>query len=169
MKPGVRARIRDSLLSHAIRFFRLRGSRERGARGFAVGLACNFFPTFGLGAVISGFLAKLVGGNIVAGFIGGSTLALFWPLLFYINIRVGGIFLRPPIEVDDFDDVTPQVVSRLVWGQTFAIGAIVNSLVFGLAAYFAFLLLYERYRPQTMRWLRRQVRRRRTPASAGLS
>jgi len=161
MKSGMSQKIRDVFLYQAIRFFRLHGSREKGARGFAVGLACNFYPTFGLGAVISGFLAKLVGGNIVAGFIGGSTLAFFWPLLFYINMRVGSIFLTPPILVDEFSDVTPQSVSRLVWGQTFAIGAILNSVIFGLIAYFGFLLLYERIRPAALRWLQRKIHERR--------
>ena len=153
-------KFRDFLLYQAIRFFRLRGSREKGARGFAVGLACNFFPTFGLGAVISGFLAKLIGGNVVAGFIGGSTLAFFWPLLFYINMRAGSLFLRPPIIVDDLGDVTPQNVSRLVWGKTFLIGAVINSLIAAAIAYFAFLLLYQRLKPHAMHWLRSKVRLR---------
>ncbi len=165
--PTVRRnKLKDFLVLHAIRFFRLRGSREKGARGFAVGLACNFYPTFGLGAVISGFLAKAIGGNVVAGFIGGSTLALFWPLLFYINMQVGGAFLRPPIEVDDLGDVTVENVSRLVWGRTFLIGAVVNSLIAAAVAYFGFLLLYQRIRPAAMRWLRRQARERRTAGSS---
>lgn len=44
--------IRDALLYQAIRFFRLRGTREKAARGFAIGLACNFHPTFGLGSTL---------------------------------------------------------------------------------------------------------------------
>lgn len=152
---------RDYILYQAIRFFRLRGSREKGARGFAVGLACNFYPTFGLGAFLSGFLAKLIGGNVVAGFIGGSTLAFFWPLLFYINMRVGSLFIRPPIIVDDLGDVTMQTVNRLVWGKTFLVGSLINSVVAATIAYFAFLLLFQRVRPYAIRWLREKVRRRR--------
>jgi uncharacterized protein (DUF2062 family) len=151
---------RDYMLYQAIRFFRLRGSREKGARGFAVGLACNFYPTFGLGAFLSGFLAKLIGGNVVAGFIGGSTLAFFWPLLFYVNMRVGGLFLRPPIVVDELEDVTFQTVNRLVWGQTFLIGSLINSLLAATIAYFAFLLLYERLQPHALRWLREKAHKR---------
>jgi uncharacterized protein (DUF2062 family) len=151
----------DMLLRQMVRFFRLSGSREKGARGFAVGLACNFFPTFGLGAVLSGFLAKAIGGNIVAGFIGGSTLALFWPVLFYVNMKVGSAFLKPPIAIDDYGDVTAQNVSRLVWGQTFAIGAVINSVLAAVIAYFGFLLLYQRLRPSALRWLRKRIRKRR--------
>ncbi|MFZ4682135.1 MAG: DUF2062 domain-containing protein [Terrimicrobiaceae bacterium] len=162
MRARTRRTPKDFFLYQALRFFRLRDSRERGARGFAIGLACNFYPTFGLGAVISGFLAKLIGGNVVAGFIGGSTLAIFWPILFLLNMRVGSLFLRPPIVVDDLEDVTVTNINALVWGKTFAIGSVINSLLAALAAYFLFLLVYERIRPGALRWLRRRVRLRRS-------
>lgn len=161
MISNLKERTRDGFLRLAIRFYRLKGSQGKSARGFAIGLACNFYPTFGLGGFISGFLARLLGGDMVAGFIGGSILAPFWPLIFYFNIRIGGIFLRPPLDVDDIYDVTPQTVNALVWGQTFAIGSIINSLIFGLLAYFFFLFTYERTRPRATQWLRRQVRGRR--------
>lgn len=151
----------DMLLHQMVRFFRLSGSREKGARGFAIGLACNFYPTFGLGAVLSGFLAKAVGGNVVAGFIGGSTLAVFWPLLFYFNMRVGSLFVRPPIAVDDLDDVTVPNMCALAWGQTFAIGSVINSVIAATVAYFGFLVLYQRIRPAALRWLRKRIRLRR--------
>jgi len=153
--------IGDVLLFQAIRFFRLRGSREKGARGFAVGLTCNFFPTFGFGALLSGFLARLCGGNIVAGFLGGSLLAFFWPVLFFLNMRMGALFLRPSVPVEEMGDVTPQSIDALVWGQTFLIGAVLNSLIFGGLAYVGFLLLYARVQPFALRWLRRRLRKRR--------
>lgn len=153
--------IGDVLLFQAIRFFRLRGSREKGARGFAVGLTCNFFPTFGFGAFLSGFLARLCGGNIVAGFIGGSVLAFFWPVLFFLNMRVGGVFLRPEVLVEDMGDVTTKSIDALVWGKTFLIGAVLNSLFFGGLAYAGFLLLYARVQPSALRWLRGRLRERR--------
>lgn len=156
--------LRRLLRYHMIRFFRIQGSNEKAARGFAVGLTCNFFPTFGLGGFLSGFLAKLAGGNMVTGFFGGCLLAFFWPVLFYLNIRVGSLFIRPPILVDELCDVTPQVVSALVWGKTFAIGAIVNCLVTSVAAYFLFLLAYERIRPVALIRLRRRIRLRQAGA-----
>lgn len=162
MLDQVPQKITAAALLGAIRFFRLRDSRERAARGFAIGLTCNFFPTFGIGGFLSGFLAKLFGGNMVAGFVGGSLLAFFWPILFYLNIRVGGVFVRPPILVDELEDVTPRTIDALVWGQTFAVGAIVNSLIAGAVAYVTFLALYERLRPHALRWLRNAVRQRRT-------
>jgi len=158
-------RLKQWFIYHSIRFFRMRGSNEKAARGFAVGLACNFLPTFGFGALLSGFLAKLVRGNVVAGFIGGSLLAIFWPALFYLNIQVGGHFIRPPVMVDHLEDVTPQTVCALVWGKTFAIGAAINGLVIGLAAYFLFLSVYERYRPHALRLLRLRLSARRRPGT----
>jgi uncharacterized protein (DUF2062 family) len=125
-------------------------------------MAFNFLPTFGLGALISGLVARLFGGNMIAGFIGGSTLAIFWPVLFYLNIRVGTLFLRPAIVLDDLGDVTPQTVNALVWGQTFAIGSALNSMVFGLSAYFTFLVVYKRIKPHALRWLRGRLHRRRS-------
>ena len=77
-------------------------------------------------------------------------------------MRVGGIFLRPPILVDDLEDVTTQNINALVWGKTFALGSVINSVIAALLAYFLFLLAYERIRPVALRWLRRQVRQRRS-------
>lgn len=153
--------MRDAILYQAIRFFRLQGTREKAARGFAIGLACNFYPTFGLGGIFGGFLARLCGGSMVAGFVGGTTLAFVWPLVFYFNIRTGALFLPPPIVVDDLEDVTERTMSALLWGKTFAIGAVVNSVAAIAASYFLFLLLFDRIRLPTLRWLRRRVRRRR--------
>jgi uncharacterized protein (DUF2062 family) len=164
---GKNSGLRDLLLHQAVRFFRLQGSREKGARGFAVGLAFNFFPTFGTGAILAGFLAKLVGGNVVAGILGGSILAVFWPFLFYLNVRVGSWFIRPPIVMDDYGDVTPQTIGALVWGKTFAVGSAINSAVAVTVAYFAFLALYERIRPGALRFLRRKLRERRRARGTG--
>lgn len=165
-KTGLARRVRDVALREAAAFFRLSGSREKAARGFAVGLACNFFPTFGLGAFLSGFLARLFGGNVVAGFIGGSLLAVFWPLLFYLNMRVGSFFVRPPIVIDDLEDVTVSNMCALAWGQTFAVGAVLNGAVAAALAYLGFLVLYQRLRPAALGWIRGRLRRRRTLHSA---
>jgi len=150
-------RLKDVCLLHAIRFFRLRTSTERVARGFALGMIANFFPTFGFSVVVSGFLARLFGGNLIAGFVGGATLTFFWPFLFFLNIQVGGLFSRSPIAVDDMEDVTEQTVDALVWGQTFMIGAVVNGLIFGLISYFIVLVLYRRVQPKALAWLRSRV------------
>jgi len=62
-------------LRHWMRLLRVRDKSERVAPGFALGLVINFFPTFGFGFLISGALARLVGGNFVAGLVGGGGVA----------------------------------------------------------------------------------------------
>jgi uncharacterized protein len=152
--------MRDVLLYQAIRFFRLRGTREKAARGFAIGLACNFYPTFGLGGILGGFLARLCGGSLVAGLVGGSTLAFIWPIVFYMNVRTGALFFKPAIPVDELEDVTERTMNALLWGKTFAIGAIVNSLLAILVSYLLFLLIFERVRTPALNWLRERIRHR---------
>jgi hypothetical protein len=146
------------VLFNLIRLFRIRGQSERVARGFALGFMVNFFPTFGFGVVISAALARLLGGNIVAGFVGGATMTFFWPLLFYFNLRTGGLFVRPPVVIDELDDVTEKTMDALVWGQTFTLGAVVNSLLAGLVLYTALRLCYRQMRPGALAYFRRHAR-----------
>jgi uncharacterized protein (DUF2062 family) len=141
-----------------IRLFRIQGRSERVARGFAIGLMVNFFPTFGFGVVISGALAKLLGGNAIAGFVGGASMTFFWPLLFYVNMRTGSLFVRPPIVIDELEDVTRKTMDALVWGQTFTVGALVNSALSALVAYLLLRLVYRQIRPGALAYFRRHAR-----------
>lgn len=141
-----------------VRLFRIRGQSERVARGFALGLIVNFFPTFGFGVLISGCFARLLGGNAVAGLVGGASLTFFWPVLFYLNMRTGSLFVRPPLVIDELDDVTEKSMAALVWGQTFTFGAFVNSLLVGLSVYFVLRLVYRQIRPGALAYFRRHAR-----------
>ena len=67
-------RVERLAIYNCIRLFRLRSATEHVARGFAVGTVVNFFPTFGVGMLISGVLAKAAGGSTVAGLVGGASL-----------------------------------------------------------------------------------------------
>lgn len=151
-------RFERCLIYNFIRLFRLRSATEHVARGFAIGLVVNFFPTFGIGMLISGAVAKAAGGSMVAGLVGGASLSLVWPFLFYLNLRTGSVFVRPTIIVNEFEELTEKTMSALKWGQTFTLGAILNSVMVGLAAYFSLLFLYHRIRPQTLTYLRRHAR-----------
>jgi hypothetical protein len=146
------------VLRHAIRLFRVRDESERVARGFALGMIVNFFPTFGFGVLISGFVARIFGGNAIAGVVGGATLTFAWPLLFYLNMRMGGLLFRPSIVVDELADVTEKTVNALVWGKTFMAGSVANSLLVGSTAYFLLRLLYARVRPGALAWFRGHAR-----------
>lgn len=141
-----------------IRLFRIRGQSERVARGFATGFVVNFFPTFGFGVVFSAALARLCGGNAVAGFVGGASMTFFWPLLFYVNMRMGSLLVRPPVVIDEFDDVTEKTMDALMWGKTFTFGAVVNSLLAGLCVYLLLRLVYRKIRPGALAYFRRHAR-----------
>lgn len=154
----LRCGFKRSVLLHAIRLFRVRDESERVARGFALGMIVNFFPTFGFGVLISGVVARCFGGNAIAGVVGGATLTFVWPVLFYLNMRMGSRLFRPPIVVDELADVTEQTVDALVWGKTFMAGALVNAALAGLAVYLLLRLLYARVRPAALAWFREHAR-----------
>lgn len=153
-------RLKRTSRFHAISLFRLDGGSESVARGFAVGALINFFPTFGFGVVVSGFMAGLCRGNVLAGFVGGTVFAVLWPLLFYLNMQVGDFFYRSPVRVDDLEDVDERTIDALVMGKTFLWGAAVNCLVFGLLSYGLVYLAHRRWRNQVLAWLA-ELRRRR--------
>lgn len=141
-----------------LRLFRVRDASERVARGFAIGLVVNFFPTFGFGVLISGFLARLCGGSAVAGLVGGALLTFAWPLLFFLNIRVGSLFVRSPVVVDELADVTEKTMSILTWGGAFTVGAILNCLLVGLLSYLLMQVVHRQLRPAIMERFRRLAR-----------
>lgn len=151
-------KLERGFLRQLVRLLRVRDTNDRVARGVAAGLIVNFFPTFGLGVLVSGFVARLFGGNAIAGIVGGASLMFFWPALFYLNIAVGGLVFPPEVLVAEIEDVTETTVNALVWGKTFLLGAVVNSLVVGLAVYFLALLLYGRLRPAVLNWCREFMR-----------
>lgn len=142
-------------LAGGLRLFRLNESRERIARGFALGLIINFLPSFGFGVLISGFVARVLGGNLLAGLVGGASLTFAWPLLFYFNVRTGAMLVQPHQPLDALGDVNTESVNALLWGQTFIVGTIINCVVVGLMVYAGVYLLYRPLRPRAVSGLRR--------------
>ena len=145
-------------LYHLIQLFRIKRQDEKVARGFSLGLIPNFFPTFGFGVLISGFFARAFGGNAVAGVVGGALLTFAWPVLFYLNMKVGHHFVKPPIIVDDLEDVTEKTIDALVWGHTFTVGAIINSILICGFAYVTLRLIHWRLRPVALAYFRHHAR-----------
>lgn len=151
-------RIERAVVYYVIRLFRIRSATEQVARGFAVGLIPNFYPTFGFGFLISAFLARITGGSAAAGLVGGVSLAWVWPLLFFLNVRMGSVFVEPRIPIDDLEDVTERNMRRLMWGPAFMVGAILNGLLAGLMAYGVILAFYRRLRPGVLAHFRSHAR-----------
>lgn len=152
-------RARRGALAGLLRLFRLRESRERIARGFALGLIVNLLPTFGFGVLISGFFARFLGGNLAAGLAGGASLMFPWPLLFYLNMRVGQVFVGSPQIIDELGDVTEESTRALAWGHAFLVGSAVNCIVVGLIVYLLVLAAYRPIRPRAVAWLRHRAAR----------
>ncbi len=154
------SRLRRGTKSLVLRVFRVKDASERVARGFALGMIINFIPSFGFGVLISGFVARLFGGNVIAGLAGGASLTFFWPFLFYLNLRMGGLFVRPEVEVQDVAEINEKSMDALMWGKSFILGMSVNIVLAGLLAYIAVFFLHARLRPAALAWFRRRRLRR---------
>lgn len=154
------SRLRRGTKSMVLRVFRVKDASERVARGFALGMIINFIPSFGFGVLISGFVARLFGGNVIAGLAGGASLTFFWPFLFYLNLRMGSLFVRPEVEVQDVAEINEKSMDALMWGKSFILGMSVNIVLAGLLAYIAVFFLHARLRPAALAWFRRRRLRR---------
>ena len=157
-------RFRDGFFYHLLRMCRIRTASEKVARGFALGIIPHFFPTFGMGAVISAVFARACGGNGLAGLVGGALFTPFWPFLFVLNVKVGAWIFSDPagaVEVADVADVTTPRAHALVWGRDFSTGAILCGAVAALTCYVLLVFLYERMRPSLLQWSRHKVQQRR--------
>jgi uncharacterized protein (DUF2062 family) len=129
------------------------------ARGFALGLVINFLPTFGFGVVISGFVARAFGGHLGAGIVGGASLTFFWPLLFYLNARMGTFLLGLRDNLDAYDPADEKKMSVLIGSQAFAVGTAANMVIAGLTAYIVILLILLLARRSAIAYLRYRMRR----------
>lgn len=152
-------RLQRALVLYGIRFFRLRGSNERAARGFAAGVFLNFLPTFGLGGVIAALLAHFIRANAAAAFLGGFSLAFMWPVLFFLNIQTGALFIAPEVPLRDLADAYSAGGQALLWGKTFLIGSVINGVATSVATYFLFLALYRKIQVPALQRLRAVARR----------
>jgi uncharacterized protein len=138
-------RLERCLLYYSMRLFRLKDSAERVARGFALGVILNFIPTFGAGVFLSGLIARLLGGHLVAGFVGGASLAFAWPVLTWLNFYVGAWLLGRLIQ-RDMELFTEERLLAEFWRDSFLVGCAVNILVFGLFFYGLLYWLFRVYR-----------------------
>src|SRR5690606_24397682 len=90
---------------YLIRLFRLKSSPHHVALGLMIGFIPSWFPTFGLGPFLSVSLAKFIKANKISALIGGVIGTPIWPLLFFLNYKVGSfIFDRKP-KIDEIDEV----------------------------------------------------------------
>lgn len=150
--------LHDGFLFHVIRLCRIRAASEKIARGFALGIVPHFFPTFGLGALVSAFIARVCGGNGMAGLVSGALLTPFWPFFFYMNVNVGSWLLHTTVQADEASALTTQAAGALVVTRNFSVGGIINAALIALTAYLVLLAIYERIRPKLLSRLRQRAR-----------
>ena len=146
-----------------IRLFRLKGSPHQVAAGFTMGLLPSWFPTFGLGPLLSIGLAKLSRTNEIAAFVGGVLGTPIWPILFLLNYQVGSALLDKQPKIDELEEVdytsalqhTLDGVNNIQSsGYSFLLGAIINILISSFIIYFLVYFLFKRYRVRILSKLR---------------
>ncbi|RXT04182.1 DUF2062 domain-containing protein [Ammoniphilus sp. CFH 90114] len=138
-------KIKRILMYYLIRLFRLQKGAQKISLGLVFGFAPNWFPTFGLGPMLSVVLARFVRGNIPAALISASFGSFLWPFLFVLNYKVGCLFMNSnPAQADEISQgffIAIQDVSLY-----FFVGALLNTILSGLIGYFLFYFLFSKYR-----------------------
>jgi len=164
----------------AHRVARLPGSPYSIASGLSCGVAVSFTPLFGLHSAMSIFLAWIIGGNVLAAFI-GTTVGNPWtfPFMWLASYRVGEWLLG-------FDGLSATELMRAfghigetVWHDPVAAVAdvwpivwptLVGGIPIGIASWFATFYPLRRIvaRYQQIRAKKRQAARKRVAASGSM-
>ncbi len=156
-------KIRRRIKYYFIRLFRQKGSPHHVAAGFTMGLVPSWFPTFGLGPILSVTLAKLVRSNEVSALVSGVIGTPIWPLLFLLNYKVGSLILDRQTKIDELEEIdysnallhTFEGVNDIQSsGYSFLIGAVVNIVISSIIIYFLIYFLFKRYRVRILNRMR---------------
>jgi uncharacterized protein len=137
---------------YLLRVSRLKASPHEVALGVTLGFIPNWFPTFGLGPILSVGIAKLAKVNVFAAVMGGIIGTPLWPVLFWLNYQVGGLLHDKPSEVDQLEEVeyieaVNDTVGSIQSGSLqFLTGTFINILVSSMALYLLVLMIVRIYR-----------------------
>jgi uncharacterized protein (DUF2062 family) len=143
---------------YLIRLFRLKEGARQIALGFVFGLFPCWYPTFGIGPLLSIGLSKLVKGNVIASVISAALGSVIWLPLFLLNYQVGNSLKslwkadeqhqRIVLEIDDVEYSEPikQINKFHDYGSDFLVGALFNSVIFSLIAYVIVYFIFSKYR-----------------------
>lgn len=159
-----------------IQLLRIRTGAHQIALGFVTGFFPCWFPTFGVGAALSIGITKLIKGNMLASLISATFGSILWPMLFFMNFKVGRICkdwmtshnnalvkgtALDHIAVEDILDIEYiETIDNInEWselGFDFLIGSIVNSILFTILSYFIIKLILNRYQSTLLRLMFRK-------------
>lgn len=144
---------------YLLRFLRLKDMPGKVALGFAVGSCVNFWPTFGFGVPIALFLAGLVRSTLVAGLIGDLMFKPLFPVMFYLDIWVGGKLVGQDTShlVHAFGGLLRMKGwAYILVGRAFFVGAVVNSLILGTILFVVVYRIFTGYRYQLIQMVWKQ-------------
>lgn len=153
---------------YCLKLLRIKKSDHVIAIGFIAGFFHCWFPTFGIGMLLSIGLARLLKGNLAAAVISGTLGSFMWPLLFFMNYKVGfilkSLFHSPITELDeaishpvpdpDYSETVDHISTFGKLGLHFLAGSIVNSIIFSIVGYFVLRFILKRYRLPLLQKLR---------------
>ncbi len=151
---------------YLIRLFRLNKGAHQVAMGFVLGFIPCWLPTFGIGPMMSVFIARFFKVNVVAAIIAASLGSFIWPVLFYLNVFTGSLFTHTDndkkslseVHYNEGDYVVPVETDFITYVQelwnkfitmlftTFGIGALINGIVFAVIGYSVIYFIFKKYR-----------------------
>lgn len=148
-------KIKRRLKYFLLRLFRLKGSPHQIAAGVTIGFLPSWFPTFGLGPVLSAALARLIKANAFAAVLSGLVGTIIWPLLFLLNYKVGSFIADQQPKVDEVEEVNYiEALNHTVdgfenvrsGGYMFIVGAVTNIAISSIVIYISVYVLFKKYR-----------------------
>lgn len=147
---------------YTIRLFRIRTGAHKVALGLVTGFFPCWFPTFGIGPVLSVTITKMMRGNTVAAVFSAAIGSFLWPVLFYLNYATGRILWSPSVRVEvpmaieevEYTETVTLLQKLGELGAEFLIGSIVNSILFTVIGYALFRYSFKRIRPTVLKSLR---------------
>lgn len=146
-----------------IRLFRLRSGPHQVASGVTIGFIPSWLPTFGLGPVLSVGMARLLKANTVSALVGGFLGTFIWPMLFFLNYKVGSLLLNRSTKVDEFDEVEyinaiehtyTGIVNSHSSGFIFLTGAMCNIVISSILIYIMVYIMFKTYRVKILNKIR---------------
>ncbi len=165
----MKLRIFRKLKYDSLRLLRIKKSDHYISIGFIAGFFHCWFPTFGIGILLSLGLARLLRGNIAAAVISGSLGTIVWPGLFYLNYKIGFLLLSlfyfssfqgNSLSIANLDppDISPHYLSKFGhMGMNFVVGSVVNSIIFSVIGYFLIRFVLVKYRAPLLKRLKRSA------------
>lgn len=146
-----------------ILLFRLKSGPHQVASGVTIGFIPSWLPTFGLGPVLSVGMARFLKANTVSALVGGVLGTFIWPLLFFLNYKVGSLLLDRNTKVDELDEVEyidaiehtyTGIVSSHSSGFIFLTGAMCNIVISSIFIYIMVYIMFKTYRVRILNRIR---------------